>query len=81
MLVFSLEKRTNICSEKKYTKRSSVLLLHLVYFFSEQTLSPTKVKCYVVWFFLQKKRLLSTHQSAIREAPMVFSRLKKLDGS
>ena len=28
----------NVCSEKKYTKRSSVLLLHLVYFFSEQTL-------------------------------------------
>ena len=38
MLVFSLEKRTNICSEKKYTKRSSVLLLRLVFFFSEQTL-------------------------------------------
>ena len=28
----------NVCSEKKYTKCSSVLLLRLVYFFSEQTL-------------------------------------------
>ena len=29
----------NVCSEKKYTKRSSVLVLRLVYFFSERTLS------------------------------------------
>ena len=29
----------NVCSKKKCTKRSSVLLLRLVYFFSERTLS------------------------------------------
>ena len=28
----------NVCSEKKYSKRSSVLLLRLLYFFSERTL-------------------------------------------
>ena len=33
---------------------------------------------YVVQFFLQKKGLLSTHQSAIREAPTVLSRLPSL---
>ena len=34
----SLKKNPNVCSEKKYTKCSSVLLLRLLYFFSEQTL-------------------------------------------
>ena len=29
---------SNVCSAEKYTKRSSVLLLHLVYFSAEQTL-------------------------------------------
>ena len=37
-----------------------------------------KAKGYVVWFFLQKRTLLSTHQSAITEAPTVFSRLPSL---
>ena len=37
-----------------------------------------KAKCYVVQFFLQKKGLISTHQSAIKEAPTVFSRLPSL---
>ena len=37
----------NVCSEKKYTKRSSVLLLRLVYFFSERTLSL--ILRYVLW--------------------------------
>jgi hypothetical protein len=38
---FEYLKRTefiNVCYENKYTKRSSVLLLCLVYLFSEQTL-------------------------------------------
>ena len=29
---------SNVCSHEKYTKRSSVLLLRLVYFSAEQTL-------------------------------------------
>ena len=35
----------NVCSEKNDTKRNSVLLLHLVLFFSEQTLQQQL--CYV----------------------------------
>ena len=37
----------NVCSQKKYTKRSSNTLLHLVYFFSEQTLLSLQA----VWIF------------------------------
>ena len=37
----SLKKNPNVCSEKKYTKCSSVLLLRLVYFFSERMLFVT----------------------------------------
>ena len=33
----------NVCSAEKYTKRSSVLLLRLVYFSAEQSLPPTKI--------------------------------------
>ena len=50
----------------------------LVLFMKKNRLSPLKAKRYVVQFVLQKKRLLSTHQSAIREAPTVFSRLPSL---
>ena len=41
-LYLIFEKSTNICSKKKYTNCRSVLLLRLVYFFSEQILGKIK---------------------------------------
>ena len=38
---FPLKRQPNICSKNKYTKRTSVLLLSLVYLFSKQTLNRT----------------------------------------
>ena len=53
----------NICSEKKYTKRSSNTLLRLVSLFSEQMLSVTykiRGKIFYIQAYLAKKVNLNT---------------------
>jgi hypothetical protein len=48
------------------------------FYVKKTRLSPLEAKGYVVQFFLQKRTAKYTHQSAIREAPTVFSRLPSL---